>query len=295
MSLLRPLLVLGLASFVAVGSSRAQLLDYSATARATSAQNLSRTSNVPDQKDAMVYDGSVTGQWHRQIARNLTFVAEGEVGGEWVPKFDGLDTYQFGGQLALSYKFGLGSLAPVFRTGIEAMRYEVREDARSGWKTAVTASLSKRFTETWRASINGEWLDYAAQGHPFDVRNHRIGIDTTWDVTDIWQVNAGYSRLSGQLTANADGDAWERATSGALGAAVADYYESIPSAPSTVFGDDWIAYRIDCDADIWWLEISAALGPNTSLPLRYEAVKVSSHVGIGYDSEFWSLSIVHRF
>lgn len=295
MSLPRSLLVVGLTSLVAATSVGAQTIDVSATGRITAAQNLSRTSNEPDQKDATVYDATTTGEWHRQLVRNLTLAADATIGGEWVPKFDLLDTVQFGGELALSYKFGLGPLAPVLRGSVNATRYEVREDARSGWASTAKINLSKRFTETWRASVNAEWLDYAAEGAPFDVRNHRLGFDTAWDITDVWQVSGGYSRLSGQLTANADGDTWSQALSGGFGAKVAAYYNSVVRAPSPAFGDDWIAYRIDCDADFWWLEVSAALGANTSIPLRYESVHVVNRADVSYDSEFWSLSIVHRF
>ncbi|HET7536598.1 MAG TPA: hypothetical protein VFJ90_09105 [Candidatus Didemnitutus sp.] len=295
MSLRRLAPTVGFVCLLAVGIAPAQTIDSTATGRATFADNLSRSTGATEQKDGMVYDGSASAQWHRQVARNLTFAADGTVGGEWVPKFGGLDNFQFGGQLALTYKFGLGPLAPVLRVDANATRYDFREDGRSGWETTVNATLSKRLTETWRVSLTGQWLDYAAQSHPFDVRNHRFGIDTSWDITEVWRFSAGYNRLSGQLTANADGDAWEDWENGGLGPRVADYYNSVPSAPSTAFGNDWIAYRIDCDADIWWLELSFAVGANTSIPLRYESVHVVNQVDISYDSQFWSLSIVHRF
>ena len=129
----------------------------------------------------------------------------------------------------------------------------------------------------------------------FSLDTKESSLETAWEVVNGWELSAGGSRLWGQLTANANQDIFQQALEGGFGPAVASYYNSVAYAHSWSYGDDWVAYRIDCRADMWWLGLGVALGDNTSLPLRYEAVKVINRANVAYKSDFWSLSIVHRF
>jgi hypothetical protein len=269
--------------------------DWHAEASYTWAENLSRTSYAPDRENGAVYDGSVTAEWHRQLTPNWTMLVNAEAGLEQVPAFPGLDSVHLGPRADLRWKFGLGPFAPVLTFSSAASRYELHEHGRSNWRIESSLSLSKRLTETWRVAASGGYQEDYARDHPFDIRNRRLSLETNWDFAEGWQLSAGGSRLWGELTANANQDIWGQALSGGFGRTVANYYNTVPYEHSTAFETDWIAYRIDCRADIWWASVSFALGANTSLPLRYESVKVVNRAQVSYNSEFWSLSIVHRF
>ena len=269
--------------------------EWRADASYTWAENLSRTSYAADRLNAAVYDGSVTAQWHRQLSGDWSAAWQAEAGVERVPAFPGLDRVHAGARFDLHRKFGLGPFAPVLTFNGGATRYELHEPGRSNWKTEAGVNLSQRLTETWRASAGGSWEEDYARDKPFDIRNRRVTVETTWDLTDHVQLSGGASRLWGELTANANQDIYARSLAGGFGPIVRDYYNTLPYEHSTAYGDDWVAYRIGGRADIWWLGATIALGENTSLPLRHESVKVINRANVSYRSEFWSLSIVHRF
>ena len=281
------------AALLAAGAAPAQ--DWRTDFTATWAENLSRTSYAPDRENAAVYDGSVAAAWHQQLAPDWTAQLQAEAGFEQVRAFPGLDSGHGGARLDLRRKFGLGPFAPVLTGWAQAARYDLHERERSAWRTEAGASLSQRLTDEWRITAGGQWDEDYARGHPYDVRHRRLSLETSWDVLERCQLGAGASRLWGELTANANEDIFYQAQDGSLGPAVAAYYRSVPFEHSTAFDTDWVAYRIDCRADLWWVGATLAVGENTSLPLRFESARVVNRVDIRYKSEFWSLSVVHRF
>lgn len=257
--------------------------------------NLSRTSYRPYRQNAASYAASVGVMQGTQIARDWQLFASGEAGGETVPKFDALDATHGGLALQLRRKFGLGAFVPVLDLNAGATFFSFRESGRSGWKTEIGATLSQRLTETWRVAASGGWQEYYATRHPHDLRSHQLAIETSWDATERWRLTAGAKRLWGELTANAEWDTYGAALHGAFGPRIAHYYSHIPWENSRTFGPGWVAYRVDCVADFWWLQASFAIDANTSVPLRYETVKVINRAAVRYDTDIWSLSVVHRF
>lgn len=264
-------------------------------ASVTWAENLSRTSALPNQKSARVFAATITAGQDRQLSEGWLLHSDAELGGTWVPQFDALDTFTAGAQATLRYKFGLGPLAPVLQFNAGLTGAATRERGRSGWKADAGVRLAKRFTENWRVAAGMDWEEFFARRKPFDVTNHRAVLDTTWDITDRWQVNLGGARLWGQLTANAAPAVWAQAIGGGLGPVVFNTYNRLAWEVTDTYGPGWVAYRINCHADLWWVELAPALTERTSLALRYEFVKVINEIDIRYDSAFWSVSVVHQF
>lgn len=277
------------------GAASVGAQDWRVDATYTWAENLSRTSYAPDRENAVVLDGSVAVSGHRQLNADWSVLTDLEAGAEQVRAFPGLDSVHGGARLEFKRKFGLGPFAPTLVLGGSATRFDLHENARSHWNTEGSVTLNQRLTDTWRVAVGGRWDEDYARAHPFDVINRRLTAETWWEVREGWELDAGASRLWGQLTANANEDIFAQAMNGANGPAVAAYYQSIPVTHSTAFDTDWVAYRIDCHGDFWWLGLNVALGENTSLPLRYENAHVVNRAGVGYTSDFWSLSLVHRF
>lgn len=256
--------------------------------------NLSRTS-AANKKDAATWSAEVSTAWGRPIARNWLVSATAGLDRTTVPDFRALDSWRGTAGAGLRRKFGLGPLAPVVEFNLATARQGFRESGRSGWELSGGVSAAKRFTDAWRAALSAEWLQYWATGAPFDIRHHRLTLDTTWDVTDRWQVGAGAGRLSGQLTANAAGPIYASALAGGFGPAIQGYYRAIPWRTTHTYGPNWVAYRVDVDADFWWLSLSPALTDRTSLPIRLEEYEVVNRVGVRYKTRLFSASLVHRF
>lgn len=275
--------------------SASVLQNLRSTASVTWAENLSRTSAIPNQKSARVFAATVTGGHEQQLSSGWLLQTDAELGGKWVPQFDALDTFTAGAEASLRYKFGLGPLAPTLAFNAALTGAATRERGRSGWQADAGMRLAKRFTENWRVAAGFDWEEFFARRKPFDITNHRAVLETTWDITDRWQVNLGGSRLWGQLTANAAPGVWAQAIGGGLGPVIFNTYNRLAWEATDTYGPGWVAYRINCHADSWWIELAPALTEKTSLALRYEFVKVINEIDIRYDAAFWSLSVAHQF
>lgn len=291
---LRPILLAAALAPGAIPATAAEL-PLTLSARTSWILNHSRTSDPRTAKDAAAHEVAASTDFQRQLTASWQFTGEASASWENVPKFDRLEAWRLGVRGELRHKFGLGPLAPTLDLHAAATRSWVDENGRSGLHLQGGATVRKRFTPAWRAAAGAEWTQYYARHAPFDVRQERLFVSTTWDVTDRWQVQAGAARLDGQVTANAAWAVYRTALAGGFGAAIQSYYRAIPWHMTHTYGPRWVAYRVDARADQWWVGLAPALGESTSVPLRYERVEVTTRVGVRYVSEFWSLGLVHRF
>jgi hypothetical protein len=269
--------------------------EFRLQAAAAWTENLSRTSFAPTAKDAA--SSSLDGAYvhARQLAPNWTAIVGVDAGLEHVPDFDALDRTSLGARATLRRKFGLGPLAPVLDAAVGLSRVDFRETGRSGWRQEGSLTLGKRLLETWRLAAFAGWESFTGRAAPFDTHARRVGFETFWDATERWRLGAGGSRLRGQLVANASWSVWAQAINGGLGPVVNAYYNSIPWQVTDTFGPGWVAYRVECDADFWWAEASFSFSERTRARLRGETVKVVNRIDVRYDTEIWSLGLVHRF
>ncbi len=273
----------------------AHALEYRAQAMGAWTKNISRTSFEPTAKDASSISVDASVVEARQLAANWTLIAGLEAGAEHVTTFTALDRTSVGGTVTLRRKFGLGPFAPVVDATLAATRVAQRESGRSGWREEGQLRVSKRFTETLRGAVFARWQSFSARHAPFDTHERRLGAEVNWDFAERWSLGAGGSLLKGQITANAAGDVWWAALGGGFGATIYHYYEEVPWAVTGTFGPGWVAYRVDCDADFLWAELSWNWTEQTRAVLRRESARVVNVVDVRYDTEIWSFGLVHRF
>jgi hypothetical protein len=258
-------------------------------------ENISRSSGATDWRDALRHELGVSGGLFRQWTRGLTTQAEVGASYERVPRFTELDVFAAGFSGQARQKFGLGAMAPVLSFDASLRRREAQRDGDDGWTAASALRFGKRVTESWRLSATGDWQQHSARSAIFDTRHHRAFGTVTWDITPRWQLSHGNGRLWGDFTANASATVWARALSGAFGPDISSYYNSVPWGATNTFGPGWVTYRITGRVSFWWLELSPALGPNTSLPLRYDSTFSVSKVGVKYRQDIWTVQLLHRF
>ncbi|MBA4137836.1 MAG: hypothetical protein C0518_11010 [Opitutus sp.] len=287
------LLFLGLVCACAPHPTHAH--EYRLQAATSWVENLSRTSFEPTAQDAALHSLDAAYVHARQLASNWTVIVGADAGLEYVPDFDALDRTSLGARATLRRKFGLGAFAPVLDASAALTRVEFRENGRSGWRSDASLTLGKRLHETWRVAAFASWESFTARAAPFDTHSRRVGLETTWDATDRWRFSAGGARLRGQVVANAAWSVWGPAINGGFGPVVNDYYNSVPWAVTDTFGPGWVAYRVEATANFWWAEASFSLREQTRVTLRGETVKVVNRIAVRYDSEIWSLGLVHRF
>jgi hypothetical protein len=261
----------------------------------TWAENISRSAIPSDWTDALRQEARVTASQLEPLATGLSLIAEADASFVTVPRFLRNTACDAGATVQLRKKFGLGAFAPVLTTEVALQRHDARIAGDDGWLASGALRFSQRFTETWRASLTGDWQQHYASHATFDTRHHRVLGTLTWDLTDRWQLTYGRGSLWGDFIANASWGVWGRALAGLLSPTIAAYYNTISWEVTDSYGPGWVSYRVTGRSDFWWLELAPALGPNTSLPLRYESTYTVNRVGVHYRQDLWTLGLLHRF
>lgn len=259
------------------------------------AENINRASSVIDWRDSMRYEARASLGLLKEFRTGLTGSGEFGAGLEHVARFTKQDAATVGFSGTLRQKFGLGALAPSIAVDLGLRRREARLAFDDGWTATAGIRLTKRFTQTLRAGIHGDWQQHYARSDVFDTKHHRFFVTAAWDVFDWLQLSTGNGRLWGSFTANASPTIWPRALGGLLGTHISEYYNSVPWTVTDSYGAGWVTYIIDGRVSFYWLELSPALGRNTSLPLRFENRVSVNKVGVKYRQDIWTLSLLHRF
>lgn len=262
---------------------------------ATWAENISRSSSPLDWQDTLVGEASATVGLGRQLAPGLMAGVSAEALASGSTRFSRLGYATLGARGQLQHKFGLGPMAPVVQGDVALARREARINGDDGYAASAGVSLAKRFTEAWRARVAGDWQQHYARHETFDTHSQRVFGEVTWDITPRWQLTAGYGQQWMDFVATAGPVVWARALSGALGAPIANYYATTPTFITDAFGPGWTSYRVEGEADLWWLELSPALTDRTSLSLRYDRVLTVNRVNVKYQQDLWTLSLLHAF
>jgi hypothetical protein len=261
----------------------------------TWAENISRSSAPSNWRDSLREETDVGATHLQPIATGLSLIVDGDAGFELVPRFQRNNAFFAGTTLQLRRKFGLGAFAPVLTTEVGLQRRDAHIAADNSWIASGAVCFSKRFTNEWRASLTGDWQQHYASHSTFDVRHHRLIGTVAWDLTDRWQLTGGYGSLWGDFVANASSNIWSRALAGLITPEVGKLYPTLSWEVTDSYGPGWVSYRAKGRSNFWWLELSPALGRNTSLPLRFESSYTKNFVGIHYKQTLWSLGVLHRF
>lgn len=268
---------------------------YRMEASTTWAENINRASSPADWRDVQRLDLRAAGGTLKQWTAGLVTTAELDAGFERVPRYTGLDALTAGASGQARQKFGFGPYAPVLAFDASLRGRESKQPGDDGWTAAAGLRLTKRLTSAWRVGAVVDWQQHYAESAIFDTRHHRAFGTVAWDITPWLQLSHGNGRLWGDFTANASPAIWARALSGALGRAIGDYYNTVSWAPTHTFGPGWVTYRVTGHVSFWWLELSPAIGRNTSLPIRYESLFSVNKVGVKYRQDLWTLQLLHRF
>ncbi len=264
-------------------------------ASTTWAENINRASMAADRRDAAHHQAGAALSIFREWRTGFTTTGLVDAQFDHTPRFTQSDTLTLGPALQLRQKFGLGAYAPTIALTGGLRRRQARLDGDQGWTSTAELLFGKRLTPAWRVNLIGDWEQHDARSATFDTRHQRLHGVVTWDLSDRWQLAAGGGRLWGDFVASASGGVWSRAMAGEFGQAISDYYRTVAWGVTGLYGKDWISYRVSGRVGFWWLEVSPALGRNTSLPLRFESRASTNKVGIRYRQELWSLQWLHRF
>lgn len=270
-------------------------ISVSASATATTVDNISRTSFAPTRKDATTYELGLNASRHDQLAAD--WLLESGAGVDWlaVPKYQLTDNFSAGPRLTLQRKLGLGPLATVLQLDAGLTYKDARLAADRGWTTEAGVRLAKRFDPSLKVALSGQWLEHNAASATFDLQQRTLSLEVVWDIAEKWRLSGTASRLSGRVVANAAPTVWAQAIGGGLGSTVSTYYNSIPWEVTNLYGPGWVSYNVEATANLWSLALAYAVSDHSTLELRTSQAYVINHVDIRYPTESGGLGFIHRF
>jgi hypothetical protein len=270
-------------------------LRWTASGRAGWAENVSRSSFPQNWKDSAILESTLEATYPRAFARNWLLLASAHADIFTVRDFALNNTLALGPRLDLQRKFGLGPYAPTLRSRLGLTYRDARLRGATGWTTDAGLQFSQRFSPAFRVFVGYDWSQHAAPAPTFDVR-HRIATGKlTWEFTDRWQLSAAFSRLDGQLVAEASFAVFNRYLAGDFGPLVAQSYNARPFLITDSYGPRWYSYRIDGHAETSTLALAYALSDHTTLDLRLESTRVVNEAFVRYKSDTSSVGLTHRF
>jgi hypothetical protein len=282
-------------ALVIVATSTAHAVNVRTEGLASRIENIGRSSAPTDWRDAMRYEARTAVNVFREWRAGFLTAGELNAGYEHVPKFSNVNAFTGGLSTTIRQKFGFGAFAPSVSLDLGLRGRDARVNGDDGWTTTAGLRVNKRISEAWRLGAVADWQQHYSDSQVFATRHHRVLGTVAWDINDRLQLSTGNGRLWGDFTANASPTVWSQALSGALGDNIAQYYNTVSRSVTHAYGPGWFTYRVTGRVSFWWLELSPALGRNTSLPLRYESLFSVNKAGVKYRQDIWTLQVLHRF
>lgn len=270
-------------------------LGVNASAAATRVDNISRTSSALSRKDATTYEFTAGLSQHRQLASSWLLELGADALYLTVPKYVRTNQLTAGPRLGLQHKFGLGPLAPMLQFNAAYNYKAARFAGDRGWTAEGGVRLAKRLLPTLKVAASSQWLEHYAAISTFDVQQHTLSGEVSWDIAAHWRLSGTVGRLRGTIVANAAGPTWASALGGGIGPTIANYYNSIPWTVTELYGPRWVSYNVAARGDLWSLALACALTEHSTLELRASRAFVVNHAGISYPTDSWGLGLLHRF
>ena len=273
------LLVVALASLTVVRAD-----DWAPNLTLTGAwhSNASNANRADDRIDALQTEADILASQRYSFGHNDSIHPTLHVGGEWWPRYHGLNRAALGGRVEWRHKFGLGKEAPIFsiEAGLDGVIAD--ETGRRGTRTAVTAALRKRFNDAWRGTISHEFSRHDARFAVFDRVGNETTLELARELTDV-------ARLTFSLRYR-DGDVLSYGTPPRpdLVALAAD------RMPVETFGRPMVAYSIDARTIAGRVAAIRALDESSALVLAYE-YRTTEKSPLRYVNHLVSLGLVHQF
>jgi hypothetical protein len=205
--------------------------------------------------------------------------------------FSGLDSFSAGPRLGLMHKFGLGPYAPTLFLGLEADAAAFGDSERSLVDGAVVARLSRRFDDSLQLVIDGRACGYEANNATFSGSGASLGATLNWDLDETWRLSATGGWRDGDIVA--DYAAEKSPVYGWIPIDPGAYYYTGPRQLVRTFSEPFIAYRAVARTWSYGAGVSPAVGPHTSLVLRY--TRCVTYAYDSYVNQLVSVGIVHHF
>lgn len=195
--------------------------------------------------------------------------------------YSGLNLSELGAHATLRRKFGLGPYAPRLEVRAEVAHQFSKIDDWSGNWVRASVALRKRFSPEWQISLTEEYDQLHAGRDVYSTLNTATVAQIDYDPTEEWRLSLSVSYINGDILS------WCRAS----------WPPFIGTNPWTdgIFGGDWFPYDTTGHTIAGGINLSRALGPNSTLSLGYDAKESTTIKNHVYRIHVIRLQLIHAF
>ena len=239
------------------------------------------TKSIQEEKSDFALNASLDFSTLHIINRDWQLSYGGSVQTSAWQEYSGLNLTEIGAHSTLRRKFGLGPYAPRLEMRAEVSHQLSKVEEWSGNWVRVGATFHQRFSPQWQASLNGVHEQLFAKRDVYSTTSTTTTATIDFDLTEEWRisVSTGYS----------DGDhlAWCRNSWSSFVGTV-QWLDGI-------FGGDWFPYQSKGHTVAGAINLSRAIGPNSTITLSYDISETRSSKNHVYQNQIIRLQLIHAF
>lgn len=230
-------------------------------------------------------DSALTASWDvsqlRGLDRNWQAIGGAQLHTSAWLDYPGLNLTEIGVHGTLRRKFGLGPYAPRLDFSAEASQQLAKVNGWSGQWVRGSATLHRRFSPAWQASLTAEYARLFARRDVYATAGQTIVARVDFDPTATWRLSAEMRYRHG------DQLSWCR--------------NSWPPFIGTVqwldgvFGGDWFPYQDRSRMLTGRMAVERGLGRHATLALSYEASDAHTEHAHVYLKHVFILQVIRTF
>lgn|GEM_PF-905422 len=262
---------------VAPGTARA----WSPTLRSGAESNDNVTKSIREAKSDFALTASLDLSTLHLINRDWQLSYGGRVHTSAWQDYSDLNLTEIGAHGTLRRKFGLGPYAPRVEMRAEVSHQLSKVEEWSGNWVRVGATFRKRFTPHWQASLNGVYEQLSAEREVYATGSTNTTATIDFDPTDEWRLSATMGYTDGEHLS------WCR-----------NSWESFAGTTQWldgIFGGDWFPYQSPGYTIAGAINLSRAIGPNSTVSLGYDVSETRTQKNHIYRNQVIRLQLIHAF
>jgi hypothetical protein len=252
------------------------------TATAAWHSNATYADRSSDQLESLQLNADILAGRRYPFGRDDALVLTGHFAGDWWPRYDDLTRGVAGGRAEWRHQFGPDPRAPIVAFEGAADFVETKQTGRSGFSTAVSASVRKRFNDFTRVTLRHEVTWFDARIRTFDSGASETSIELDRDLTSTTRLTFAARFRDGDIVTYATGlrpDLEVR-------------------APNRIELDTFdrlmTAYRIDATTWSGRVGLVRALDDSSAIVLAYE-YRNTTRGPLRFPDHLLSVALVHQF
>lgn len=218
----------------------------------------------------------------RVLAKSDTLHGTLHLGGDWVPRFSGLNRGLGGLKGDWQHVLGASELAPVFTLEAGGDAVLTSEQARRGVLAAVTLKLAKEFSHGWRVGVAEKFDRYNANQSVFDSGASETSVELGHDINPETRLTLTGRWRDGDVVTYAE---FDRPDLVAI---------SHDQAVVNTFHRAMTAYAVEGKTTAVKAALIHATSDVSAMVLWYEYA-VTKHTGLQYENQTVGLSFVRQF